>query len=121
MGPTRKMDLPYPPAGYWRSDYDSVRETAEGYRFLRELRGSEWIQMNCIRQALQGDLPYEFTVREEKTGLGVRASSATRAFSAVFWSNARISCFEPYVLLSIDPGKTFSWDVDYELLSFPRR
>ena len=112
-GPDREVDLPFHPVGTWRGEYDSVESTREGFRFSRPLEGKEWIQMNDVGAALDEDLPYHFTVRDQGTGLSVRARGDCAMDHAVFWANARIACLEPYNCYEVAPGASFTWRIDY--------
>lgn len=112
-GPDWEADLPFPPVGIWRGEYDSVESTREGFRFSRPLEGKEWIQMNDVRSARGGILPYRFTVRDKGTGLSVRVRGDCDMDHAVFWANARIACLEPYNRYDVAPGTSFTWRIDY--------
>ena len=56
---------------------------------------------------------YRFTLQNLDNGLGVEAECDRAMDYAVFWSNADVSCLEPYIPLRLAPGQTARWTLNY--------
>jgi hypothetical protein len=62
---------------------------------------------------------HRITVENRKTGAGVRISGDQPLADLIFWSIRTTVCPEPYVFISVEPGKECSWESVYEFYSFP--
>ncbi|MBQ3722645.1 MAG: hypothetical protein II851_02940 [Bacteroidales bacterium] len=56
---------------------------------------------------------YRFKMQNLDNDLTVEVSCDRPMDYAVFWSNADVSCLEPYIPFHITPGQTFRWTLDY--------
>lgn len=56
---------------------------------------------------------YRFTLQNLDNGLAVEAACDRPMDYAVFWSNADVSCLEPYLPFHLLPGQTARWTLDY--------
>lgn len=59
---------------------------------------------------------YGFSLRNLRTGAGVRASGSGQLSHMVFWACPTAACLEPYIPFRVFPGETGVWHIDYELL-----
>jgi hypothetical protein len=59
---------------------------------------------------------FDFTVENEKTGVGVEQSGDLAISSLYFWSIRTTICPEAYVHLKIAPGQTAHWTIRYRFL-----
>ena len=59
---------------------------------------------------------YRFTLQNLDNNLRVEAECDRAMDYAVFWSNAEVSCLEPYIPLRLAPGQTARWTLDYRFL-----
>jgi hypothetical protein len=57
---------------------------------------------------------YEFRLENTKTGAGVRVTGDRPLLKLYFWSAWKTVCPEPYIDVSVDPGKESSWRITYE-------
>ena len=116
-GPSRQLDFPFKPEGDWRANYTEVGFTEGGIRFTRELQKGESVFTGNLHQAGLEQLGsiYNFALHETQTGRCVLASCSRQMTKAVFWSNHRIACLEPYIDFDIKPGDDFSFDICYTL------
>jgi hypothetical protein len=57
---------------------------------------------------------YDIRVENRKTGAGVRVTGDRPLSKLLFWSAAATVCPEPYIDLTIEPGKESSWRIVYE-------
>lgn len=116
VGPSREIDFPFRPDGHWRSEYDNVRLTENGIRFTGAVppEGPS-VFMGDLHAASGMVEPIDFKVRDLGSGLGVRVSCPLHFTHIVFWSNDRVACIEPYILLDIAPGQSAEWTLTYRL------
>ncbi len=116
VGPSREIDFPFRPDGHWRSEYDNVRLTENGIRFTGAVppEGPS-VFMGDLHAARGMVEPIDFKVRDLGSGLGVRVSCPLPFTHIVFWSNDRVACIEPYILLDIAPGQSAEWTLTYRL------
>jgi hypothetical protein len=57
---------------------------------------------------------YDFRLENRKTGAGVRITGDKPIAKLYFWSATKTVCPEPYIDVSVDPGKESSWKIVYE-------
>lgn len=57
---------------------------------------------------------YDFRIENRKTGAGVRVTGDRPLSKLVFWSAVKTVCPEPYIDLTIEPGRQTSWRIAYE-------
>jgi len=60
---------------------------------------------------------YDITLSNSKTGAGVRITNDRPITNLPVWSIPTTLCPEPYMLVSVAPGETFTWNTTYEFLS----
>lgn len=60
--------------------------------------------------------PIDFTVRDRESGIGVHVSCPLPFTHMVFWSNDRVACVEPYLLLTVGARDSLEWTLNYRLL-----
>ena len=116
-GESRQLDFPFTPEGDWRAEYTEVGFKENGIRFTRTLQKGESVFTGNLHAAgcgLNGS-PYGLELRELQTGRAVAAKCAEPMVKAVFWSNHRIACIEPYIDYAVAPGETFDFAIDYTL------
>ncbi len=111
-GRATRFTFPWRPTGDWRAPYDSVRLSDDGIVFDRDLAPDETVFMGNLRLPAAGE-GYRFKLQNLDNGLAVEAACDRPMEYAVFWSNADVSCLEPYIPFHIAPGQTFRWTLDY--------
>ena len=60
---------------------------------------------------------YDITLYNSKTGAGVRITNDRPIVHLPVWSIPTTLCPEPYMLVQVAPGETFTWNTTYEFLS----
>ncbi len=117
-GESRHLDFPFKPEGDWRAEYSEVGFTGSGIRFTRTLQKGESVFTGNLHETGKGQegSPNAFVLSDEQTGRGVRCRCVLPMTKAVFWSNHRVACIEPYVDFCIGPGCSFEFDIEYELI-----
>ena len=60
----------------------------------------------------------DFRIENTKTGAGVRITGDRPVSKIIYWSSDKTVCPEPYIDLDIQPGESFSWNINYHFYSF---
>ena len=81
--------------------------------FIRNLEPRENVFFGEIRGHNNSVEDYDFSIENLKTGAGVRITCDRHLSSIVFWACATTACPEPYIDVNIEPGETFSWNINY--------
>jgi hypothetical protein len=64
---------------------------------------------------------YDIRVEHQPAGAGVRIRGSLPLARLVFWCMRRTFCPEPYVHLSVPPGRQVSWSLTYDFYDLPQR
>ena len=114
-GPEIEIDFPFTPCGNWRSEYDNVKLSEHGIRYLRPLVAGESVFMGNLHPSDGSEVTGEVFRISSSDGHGV-TFFADRPFDhIVFWSNHRVGCIEPFIPFSIYPGEEFEWNYKVDL------
>ena len=62
---------------------------------------------------------YDFRLENRKTGAGVRIRGTRPLEKLYFWSAQKTVCPEPYIDVSVAPGKESTWRITYEFYRAP--
>lgn len=62
---------------------------------------------------------YTFNIENRKSGAGVKITGDHPIYKMAFWSSLKTLCPEPYINISIKPGQTFSWTLNYTYYTIP--
>ena len=116
-GPDTSIHFPFRPEGTWREAYDSVTLTPDGVAFSRPLTPGESVFMGDLHGQAPETQKYGFSLRNRRTGAGIRASGSGQLSHMVFWACPTAACLEPYIPFRVFPGETGVWHIDYELLT----
>lgn len=87
-----------------------VKEVPEGASAIGEFRGFS---------ASAAD--YDIRVEHGPAAAGVRIRGSLPLAKLVLWCTRRTFCPEPYVHLSVPPGKRVSWRLTYDFYDLPQR
>ncbi|GAB4012486.1 hypothetical protein GCM10028808_28720 [Spirosoma migulaei] len=81
--------------------------------YLRELAKGE--TTHCYLTGF-GDTAKDYDIRIEnrKTGAGVRITCDQPIVQLAYWSMPIAVCPEPYIQIKAEPGKEFSWKIQYD-------
>jgi hypothetical protein len=96
---------------------------------LAETRGGEIIFNKELqpKQSVYGEFKgfgpgaadYDIRLEHKKAGAGVRIRGDVPLEKVVFWSIRTTFCPEPYVKLTVEPGKTVRWTYTYDFYDLP--
>lgn len=87
-----------------------VKEIPEGASTIGEFRGFS-----------SSASDYDIRIEHEPAGAGVRIRGSLPLSRLVFWCMRRTFCPEPYVHITVPPGKRVSWRLTYDFFSLPQR
>jgi hypothetical protein len=106
----------------------AVRAVAD-LRGLAEIRGSQLTYLKelqrgqTVHSALEGygktAKDYDIRVENTATRAGVRQTSDRPIAKLDFWSIRSTICPEAYIDMRIEPGKTFTWSINYDFYTLP--
>ena len=85
--------------------------------FLRELKSNENVYCGEVQGFGATSSDYNITIENKKTGAGVRITCDQPLEKVVFWSCSTTACPEPYIKIKVEPGKEFSWKINYEFFT----
>ncbi len=85
------------------NDAKFLREFAKGQTVFTEVEGFG---------ATAKD--YDFRIENRKTGAGVRITGDRPLQKVYFWTAHLTTCPEPYIDVSVEPGKESSWRITYQ-------
>jgi hypothetical protein len=57
---------------------------------------------------------YDFRIENAAAGAGMRVQADRAMSQAALWSIRSVVAVEPYINLSIEPGKEFDWTFTYD-------
>ena len=114
-GPDMEIDFPFVPCGHWRSEYDSVRLSGHGIRYLRPLVQGESVFMGDLNPSDGAEVTGEvFSISSE--GHKITFFSDRPFDHIVFWSNHRVGCIEPFIPYALAPGDEYGWNYRFSIL-----
>jgi hypothetical protein len=111
-GPDTVVHFPFvPKAARPLNDLAEVR--ANDVRFLKE-----FVKGQTVFTEVEGfgatAKDYDFRMENQKTSAGVRITGDRPLLKVYFWSAAQTVCPEPYIDVSVEPGKESSWRITYQ-------
>ena len=60
---------------------------------------------------------YDLTIRNTKTGAGVRVTADRPLARLMLWSIRAVLSAEPFVEFAVGPGETYTWKLNYRYLT----
>jgi hypothetical protein len=64
---------------------------------------------------------YDIRVENRKVGAGVRIRGDRPLSNIALWSIRTVMAIEPYISMTIEPGKEFTWELTYDYYTFPTK
>jgi hypothetical protein len=81
--------------------------------YLKKLQGRDQFDVN-IEGFGKTSKDYEITIENRHVGAGIKISGDQPLESEELWSIRSILAMEPYIHMSIEPGKDFTWKYTYD-------
>ena len=111
VDPRRSIEFPSHPTGKWRPDSVNGYMKGNALRFRRIMFPGEKCFIGNLHTPEEAGKGYAMTVRHGEVSVDIRCDKPMD--HAVFWSNDRVSCIEPYVDIRLGWGESFRWSIDY--------
>ena len=110
-GPDFVVRFPFAPRP--QRSFDGAAEVrGNDVVFLRQFEAKQTIFSEL--DGFGGGRDHGFSLENRKTGAGVRVTGDRPIQKLYFWSAWKTICPEPYIDVSVEPGKTSSWRTTYE-------
>ena len=115
-GPEIEFDFPFSPCGTWRSEYDSVKLSEHGIRYLRPLVQGESVFMGNLNPSDGSEITGDVFRISSSDGHGVTFFADQPFDHIVFWSNHRVGCIEPFIPYALESGEEFEWNYRFAII-----
>ena len=113
VGPERSVEFGFPIEGQWRSDSVNADKDVNVIRITSPMLPGQKAYIGNVLPASDYEGGYSFVIRAG--GRSVHVSSDCKMSHAVFWTNHRVFCPEPYIPIQVESGETACWLIDYVL------
>ncbi len=113
-GPAVRLDFPGKISGTWRDVMSEV--SMEGNSIVFHGNIVEGQKAAFIGDLVMDSPDFSYRISNAEKGLAVEVEVSAPVAYSVFYSNHRVSCIEPYNHLTIAPGESVSWSIDYKFL-----
>jgi hypothetical protein len=110
-GPDVRVRFPFAPRPD-RSLKDLADIRGRDLVFLRPLQATENVFTELEGFGVTAS-DYGFEMEHRRTGAGVRVTGDRPLSRLIFWAAHRTACPEPYIDVSVEPGRTTSWTISY--------
>jgi hypothetical protein len=119
IGPDFTITLPFEirPARPVKSAFGAV--DGKTIHYVKELQGRDQFGVN-IEGFGKTSKDYEITIENAHIGAGMRIASDRPLESEELWSIRSILAMEPYIHMSVEPGKSATWKYTYTYYSIPK-
>lgn len=87
--------------------------------FDKELINNDHLFYRSITGFSNSSKDYDIKIENNKTRAAVRITGDQPLSKIVFWSAPKTVCPEPYIKMSIKPGETFQWKINYQFYLLP--
>ncbi len=110
--PDIKISVPFDIASLAKPDAALAEIRGKEIVYRKSLTGEERVtaDMNGFGKAVSD---YDVTVRNSKTGAGVRVTADRPMSKLALWSIRAVLSAEPFVDFSVKPGETYTWKLNY--------
>lgn len=113
-GPGIRTTFPFDITADGRGFGTMIEAVGNELKYMRQLEGREQVYSAGILGFGESADDYDFRIENIKTGAGVRITGDRPIEKLVYWASATTYCPEPYIKLSIKPGREARWRNEYE-------
>jgi len=115
-GPDLKISVPFDIASPKPPDATLAEIRGKEIVYRKTLQGQERVMtdMNGFGAAASD---YDLTIRNTKTGAGVRVNADRPLARLMLWSIRAVLSAEPFVEFAVGPGETYTWKLNYRYLT----
>jgi hypothetical protein len=116
-GPGMTVHFPFEPKAQ-RSMEPHAKIDGKDIVYLQELQtGRGQSATSYLTGYSSNPSDYDFTVQNQKTGVGVEQTSSSPISQINFWSIRTTICPEAYIHVEAEPHQTASWDIHYRFFA----
>jgi hypothetical protein len=90
---------------------DVVQFKGHQMSFLKELTPKDRVLLRDLTAGKMAD--YKINIENHKTGAAVTITGDQPISKFVFWCASTTVCPEPFIKISVDPGKEVTWRITY--------
>lgn len=117
-GPNMKIIFPFNVQAEGKGWGMLAKTNGNEINFVRELGKTEQVYSAGLQGFGNTAKDYDFEIQNQKTGAGVRITGDRPLEKLVYWACSTTACPEPYIKLSVLPGKETKWNINYEFYTF---
>ncbi len=115
-GPDFVLTVPFAIRPEHVQNGDLARIEGHQFTYRRPLEGTETVSAEFAGFGTTA-ADYNITIENHKVGVGMKIVGDRPLSKANLWSIRSVLAMEPFIDMSIEPGKTFSWKYDYTYYS----
>lgn len=114
IGPGYEVKFPYGVSGEARDNPDFVKVENNHIVFVQDIPYKKYLYFADIERHSRDRNDYSFNIENHKTGAAVKITCDQPILKLPMWSAIKTVCPEPYIKVSIKPGETMRWKINYE-------
>jgi hypothetical protein len=115
-GPDFVVTVPFTIHAQHVQGVDLARIEGRQFTYRNKLEGRETVSAKFLGFGKTA-AGYEITIENRKAGAGMEVTGDRPLSNENLWSIRSVLAMEPFIDMSIEPGKTFTWRYDYTYYS----
>ncbi len=116
IGPDFAITLPFTIHAQHLQSADLMQIAGHRFTYRKKIEGRETVSAEFSGFRNTAD-DYKITIENRKDGMGMQIAGNRPLSKENLWSIRSVLAVEPFIDMSIEPGKTFSWRYDYTYYS----
>jgi hypothetical protein len=118
-GPDLVITLPFDIKSAWPPAAEMAEISGKQIRYKKTLEQQERVSFPI--QGFGGDAKdYDIRIEDRKAGVGMRITGDRPLASETLWSIRSVMALEPFIDISVDPGKDLGWKYTYAYYTVPK-
>ena len=118
-GPDFTIALPYVIQSQRPPDAALAALRGNQLMYVKALAGADRVQTGLQGFGTEAK-DYEIRIENRRVGAGMRITGDRPLSNNAFWSIRTVLAVEPFIAMTIEPGKEFSWKTTYEYYTVPK-
>ncbi len=116
IGPDFEITVPFTIHAQQARRVELARLEGDQFTYRKKLDGRETVsaEFSGFRKSAAD---YKITIENRKVGAGMKVTGNRPLSKENLWSIRSVLAMEPFIDMSIEPGKTFTWRYDYSYYS----
>jgi hypothetical protein len=114
VGPGFTAEFPFDLSGVFIDGPDIAELRQNRIVLNRNIGKGETIFCENLTGFGQDKKDYDIKIENHTTGAGARIACDRPLAKMVFWSCPTTFCPEPYILIKAEPGRKFTWNINYD-------